>query len=52
MIPTPTNSDHTPQTGADDSRPRFFLDDDFDATTDGEWWLDLGRVDLPSIPAV
>jgi hypothetical protein len=33
---------------ADDVGPRF-LDDAFDARADdlGDWWLDLGRVDLP-----
>jgi hypothetical protein len=33
----------------DDGRPRF-LDDEFNARADdlGDWWLDLGRVDLPA----
>jgi hypothetical protein len=51
MIPNASNSDHVPQPVSDDVRPRFFLDDDFDASTDADWWLDLGRVDLPGVPA-
>ena len=51
MIPTVT-TDHGQHTPADDSRPRFFLDDAFDANTDGDWWLDLGGVALPAAPAV
>lgn len=51
MIPT-VPTDHTQPTPADDCRPRFFLDDTYDADTDGDWWLDLGRVDLPTAPAV
>ncbi len=51
MIPiSPT--DHNPTTPADASQPRFFLDAAFDANTDGDWWLDLGSVDLPTAPAV
>jgi hypothetical protein len=49
MIPTAHTTDHVSPTTADDTRPRFFLDDDFDASTDGDWWLDLGRVDLPGV---
>lgn len=46
MIPTlPTSA--CPQPAADDTRPRFFLDDAFDAAADSDWWLDLGAVDLP-----
>ncbi len=51
MIPT-IPADHNHPTHADDSRPRFFLDDAFDANTDGDWWLDLGGVALPTAPAV
>ena len=51
MIPT-APIDSTPHTTADDGRPRFFLDDAYDADTDADWWLDLGRVDLPTAPAV
>ncbi len=51
MIPTVPNDSSKP-TPADDSRPRFFLDDAFDANPDGDWWLDLGSVDLPTIPTV
>ena len=51
MIPTVPN-DHTQFDTADDSRPRFFLDDTYDDGTDADWWLDLGRVDLPTAPAV
>ena len=51
MIPT-VPTDHSQHTSADDSRPRFFLDDAFDAGTDGDWWLDLGGVALPTAPAV
>jgi hypothetical protein len=51
MIPT-APADHTQLNSADDSRPRFFLDASFDANADGDWWLDLGAVDLPAAPAV
>lgn len=51
MIPT-IPADHNHSTHADDSRPRFFLDDAYDANTDGDWWLDLGGVALPAAPAV
>jgi hypothetical protein len=52
MIPTaPTDS--LPTYAADDASPRYFVDDSFDANpADGDWWLDLGRVDLPVVPAV
>ncbi|QJW93606.1 hypothetical protein [Frigoriglobus tundricola] len=46
MIPTPF-TDNTQANHADDSQPRFFLDAAFDPHTDGDWWLDLGGVDLP-----
>ena len=38
-----------PPIPADDGRPRF-LDDAFNARVDdlGDWWLDLGCVDLPT----
>jgi hypothetical protein len=44
---TPAGNDHLTFL-ADDIGPRF-LDDAFDAHADdlGDWWLDLGRVDLP-----
>ncbi len=30
------------------ARPHFFLDTAYDASSDdGDWWLDLGGVDLP-----
>jgi hypothetical protein len=57
MTPTTPTADrmqpptHT-QPAADDVCPRFFLDDAIDAGTDGDWWLDLGRVDLPFATAV
>ncbi len=51
MIPT-APTDHTPLHAADDTRPRFFLDDTFDTDIDADWWLDLGRVDVPPVPAV
>jgi hypothetical protein len=51
MIPT-IPSDYNQPTPADDMRPRFFLDDSYDATPDGDWWLDLGSVDLPLPQAV
>jgi hypothetical protein len=47
MIPT-APTDHAQMIHADDSQPRFFLDATFDAHTDGDWWLDLGGVDLPT----
>jgi hypothetical protein len=47
MIPTiPTSV--SPQPAADDTRQRFFLDDAFDAAADGDWWLDLGAVVVPT----
>jgi hypothetical protein len=51
MTPTASTADHKQPTAADDARPRVFLDDAFDATAD-DWWLDLGRVDLPGFPGV
>lgn len=51
MIPTAPNTDYTQPT-ADDTHPRFFLDDAFDADADGDWWLDLGCVAVPGVPAV
>lgn len=51
MIPT-ISTDMMPSTAADDTAPRFFLDDAFDPTADGDWWLDLGCVDLPTGCAV
>jgi hypothetical protein len=50
MIPTAPTPDQTQPIQADDTRPRFFLDDSFNPDTDGDWWLDLGRVDLPGGP--
>lgn len=45
MIPAyPTNA---ASTAPADEEPRFFVNDDFDAATDPDWWLDLGHVDLP-----
>jgi hypothetical protein len=46
MIPTAPFDPNQP-TSADDTSPRFFLDDSYDATSDSDWWLDLGHVDLP-----
>jgi hypothetical protein len=45
---TSTTHDSLPILG-DDGRPRF-LDEAFDTRADdlGDWWLDLGRVDLPT----
>jgi hypothetical protein len=51
MIPT-ISSDQNLPIPADDTRPRFFVDDAFDPTTDSDWWLDLGHVDLPVQQAV
>lgn len=51
MIPT-VPSDPTPNTASDDTTPRFFLDDAFDSPADGDWWLDLGHIDLPTAVAV
>ena len=50
--PTTMNSDHLHAPAADDTTPRFFLDDAMDANSDGDWWLDLGLVDLPGGAAV
>lgn len=50
MLPLTLPADAaTRQTPADDGRPHF-LDDVFDAAADdfADWWLDLGRVDLPA----
>jgi hypothetical protein len=49
MIPT-SPTDQTPLHTPDDTL-RFFLDDALDST-DADWWLDLGRVDLPTAPTV
>lgn len=43
-----TMTDPTPTTAPDDTTPRFFIDDAFDASADGDWWLDLGHIDLPN----
>ncbi len=51
MIPT-IPSDAFQPAPTDDTRPRFFLDDAFDASADGDWWLDLGAVDLPTAQVV
>jgi hypothetical protein len=52
MIPT-APTDQFPSAPADGGYPRFFLDATYDASADdGDWWLDLGRVDLPGAPAV
>lgn len=47
-IPEPT------QTSQPDAlAPRFFLDAAIDANPDdGDWWLDIGAVDLPGSLAV
>lgn len=50
MIPTSFPADaNARQTLADDGRPRF-LDEVYDAAADdhADWWLDLGRIDLPA----
>lgn len=51
MIPT-AHSDHVQHAHADDVSPRFFIDDAYDVNPDGDWWLDLGGVDLPTADAV
>jgi hypothetical protein len=43
--------DYTQSTSTDD-QPRYFLDDTFDASTDSDWWLDLGCVNLPTVPTM
>lgn len=48
---TNTPADHTQPAGTD-VQSRYFLDEAFDAGTDADWWLDLGRVDLPAVPAL
>jgi hypothetical protein len=50
MNATASPTDDHPTTLIDDGRPHF-LDDAIDARADdlGDWWLDLGRVDLPAI---
>jgi hypothetical protein len=53
MIPTgtPNNPDSLPNF-TDDGRPHF-VDAAYDPPDDlGDWWLDLGRVDLPGQPTV
>ena len=53
MLPTiPADRFDAHAASASDDGPRFFLDDAIDAAADGEWWLDLGRVDLPGFPGV
>jgi hypothetical protein len=48
---TPALPTDTPNIPADD-QPRYFLDDDFDATADADWWLGQGHVDLPTALSV
>jgi hypothetical protein len=52
MIPNATTTDHTQPTATDDGSPRFFLEAALDTDSDGDWWLDLGLVDLPGLLAV
>lgn len=48
MIPTSTLPGSTQPSQPDAAASRFFLDDAFDANpVDGDWWLDIGGVDLP-----
>lgn len=47
-----TMTDATPATLPDDTAPRYFIDDTYDCPTDGDWWLDLGHIDLPTAVAV
>ncbi len=50
MIPNiPT--DHS-QSACTDVQTRYFVDDAYDAEIDADWWLDLGRVDFPTAPAL
>jgi len=48
MIPDGPLTDRDGPQKPDDTRP-VFLNTDFNAPDDmGDWWLDLGRVDLPA----
>jgi|GEM_PF-7043991 len=49
---TPTLPMNPMQPTDTDDAPRYFLDDRYDAGIDGDWWLDLGSVDLPVVPGV
>lgn len=51
MIPT-VPSDHVPHPPTDAPGAPIFLDDAYNAGADGDWWLDLGAVDLPQSCAV
>lgn len=53
MIPTSSLPDSTQPAQTDVTGSRFFLDASFDANPDdGDWWLDIGGVDLPGSLAV
>ncbi|MDY3554532.1 hypothetical protein R5W24_003656 [Gemmata sp. JC717] len=53
MTPLINLSEPVQSTQADVSVPRFFIDNTIDASPDdGDWWLDLGGVDLPGSIAV
>ncbi|AMV28526.1 hypothetical protein VT84_29240 [Gemmata sp. SH-PL17] len=53
MTPVDALSDLTQSTQIDATAPRFFLDPAIDANPDdGDWWLDIGGVDLPGSLAV
>ncbi len=53
MIPMNSLPDSTQPAQVDVTAPRFFLDAAIDANPDdGDWWLDIGGVDLPGSLAV
>jgi hypothetical protein len=44
----PARNESSPEF-AEETTPRFFLNPAFDANPeDGDWWLDLGRIDIPT----
>ncbi len=53
MLPLNTLTNTSQPAQPDVTVPRFFLDDAIDANPDdGDWWLDIGSVDLPGSLAV
>lgn len=53
MTPLDTFAEPVQAAQTDVTAPRFFLDNAIDANPDdGDWWLDIGGIDLPGSLAV
>ncbi len=53
MIPNGTNHDPLQSSQVDTITPRFFIDATIDANPDdGDWWLDIGDVNIPGALAL